>query len=201
MSTPAATPEFGSSAIGMPDTTDAARQVAGLWWLWLVVGIAWVGASLVVLQFDQASITTIGVIVGIMFCFAGIQQFVMAAAVDSLRWLWVLFGALFLIAGGICFFNPEDTFAGLADILGFLLLMVGVWWIVRAFLERSMSGAAWVLGLISGVLMIVLAFWTSGQFFIEKAYTLLVFAGIWALMQGVTDIARAFQVRALRDEL
>ena len=43
--------------------------------------------------------------------------------------------------------------------------------------------------------MILLAFWTSGQFFIEKAYVLLVIAGIWALMQGVTDIIRAFQIR------
>jgi len=47
----------------------------------------------------------------------------------------------------------------------------------------------------------VLAFWTSGQFFIEKAYTLLVFAGIWALMQGISDIIRAFAVRGLRDRL
>ena len=46
--------------------------------------------------------------------------------------------------------------------------------------------------------MVILAFWTSGQFFIEKAYTLLVFAGIWALMQGITDIVRAFQVRSSR---
>ena len=49
--------------------------------------------------------------------------------------------------------------------------------------------------------MIVLAFWTSGQFFIEKAYTLLVFAGIWALMQGIVDIVRAFAVRSLRNSL
>ena len=33
--------------------------------------------------------------------------------------------------------------------------------------------------------MVVLAFWTGGQFFIEKQYTLLVFAGIWALMSGL----------------
>ena len=46
-----------------------------------------------------------------------------------------------------------------------------------------------------------LAFWTSGQFFIHKAYVLLVFAGIWALMQGMTNIVRAFSVRAVRDEL
>ena len=49
--------------------------------------------------------------------------------------------------------------------------------------------------------MVILAFWTSGQFFIEKAYTLLVFAGIWALMQGVTDIVRAFAIRGLRDRI
>ena len=47
--------------------------------------------------------------------------------------------------------------------------------------------------------MVAMAFWTSGQFFIEKAYTLLVFAGIWALMHGVTDIVRAFVVRSARD--
>jgi uncharacterized membrane protein HdeD (DUF308 family) len=46
-----------------------------------------------------------------------------------------------------------------------------------------------------------MAFWTSGQFFLEKAYTLLVFAGIWAMMQGITDIVRAFAVRRVRDEL
>jgi hypothetical protein len=49
--------------------------------------------------------------------------------------------------------------------------------------------------------MVVLAFWTSGQFFIEKAYALLVFAGIWALMQGISDVVRAFAVRALRDRI
>jgi hypothetical protein len=45
--------------------------------------------------------------------------------------------------------------------------------------------------------MIVLAFWTGGQFFIERAYVLLVFAGIWALFAGVNDIFRAFQIREL----
>jgi uncharacterized membrane protein HdeD (DUF308 family) len=59
------------------------------------------------------------------------------------------------------------------------------------------ENSLWWLNLIAGVMMVVVAFWTSGQFFIEKAYTLLVFAGIWALMHGVMDIIRAFQVRKL----
>jgi hypothetical protein len=57
------------------------------------------------------------------------------------------------------------------------------------------------MGLVSGILMTILAFWTSGQFFIHKAYLLLVFAGIWALLQGTTNIVRAFETRALREEL
>jgi len=57
-----------------------------------------------------------------------------------------------------------------------------------------------VLGVVSGVLMIMLAFYTSGQFFIHKAYTLLVFAGIWALMHGIGDIVRAFSTRSLREK-
>ena len=94
--------------------------------------------------------------------------------------------------------SPENTFAAIADILGFLFLIVGVFWIIQAFVERD-ENDVWWLGLGAGVLMVVLAFWTGGQFFIEKQYTLLVFAGIWALMSGVTDIVRAFQIRKLKD--
>jgi uncharacterized membrane protein HdeD (DUF308 family) len=72
-----------------------------------------------------------------------------------------------------------------------------VFWTIQAFVDRDVN-ELWWLGLIAGVLMIILAFWTGGQFFITKAYVLLVFAGIWALMHGVTDIVRAFQIRKLR---
>jgi len=130
--------------------------------------------------------------------FAGTEQLVLAFTADSLRWLWGIFGGLMLIAGIICFINPKATFAGLADVLGFLFLIIGSWWVMQAFLERE-GNPIWWLGLIAGVLMVMLAFWTSGQFFLQRAYTLLVFAGIWALMQGVTDIIRAFRVRSLRD--
>jgi Short repeat of unknown function (DUF308) len=194
----AVSPGAGGRPYGQADVAAVEREVGHLWWMWLVTGIAWVVASLVILQFNKASITTIGIIVGCMFVFAGVQQLVLAALAGSLRWLWAIFGVLFLVAGVICFANPANTFAGLADILGFLFLTVGVWWTIGAFLERD-GNPVWWLGLVSGILMIVLAFWTSGQFFLEKAYTLLVFAGIWALMHGIMDIVRAFKVRGLRD--
>lgn len=201
MSSSAAHPQFGGAAYaGMPETEETARLATRLWWLWLVTGVAWIVASLVILQFEDASITTVGIIIGIMFVFAALQQFIAAAFAPTLRWLWALFGVLFAAAAVVAFVNPEKTFAGLADISGFLFLLVGVWWIVRAFLDRVES-STWWLGLIAGVLMVILAFWTSGQFFIEKAYTLLVFAGVWALMQGIVHICAAFAVRSMRDEV
>jgi uncharacterized membrane protein HdeD (DUF308 family) len=172
------------------------KGISRLWWLWLVFGIAWTIVAVVILQFDQASITTVGVIVGLMFLATGAQQFAVATLVDRGGWVFALFGVLFLIAGIIALISPENTFAALADILGFLFLIVGVFWVLQAFASRQLNELWWV-SLLSGILMIALAFWTAGQFFIEKAYVLLVFAGIWALLHGVTDIIRAFQIRKL----
>jgi uncharacterized membrane protein HdeD (DUF308 family) len=198
MSEHAATPQF--EAPGIPSLRDDARELTGYWWVLLVAGIAWVAVALVILQFDDASVTTVGILVGLLFLGLGIENIALARLDVPMRWAWALFGGLFLVAAVVSFANPADTFAGLADTLGFLFLIVGVWWMVRAFLERVINPLWWV-GLISGILMTALAFWTSGQFFIEKAYVLLVFAGIWALMQGITSIVRAFQVRTLREEL
>jgi uncharacterized membrane protein HdeD (DUF308 family) len=178
-----------------------ARDITAYWWLWVVTGTLWIVVSLVVLQFDQASVTTVGVIVGLMFLFSAVQQFIVAGVADgAARWIAAIFAVLLTAAGIFALVNPKKTFAGLADILGFLFLIVGVMWMVEAFVERAVS-QLWWLGLISGILMVVLAFWTGGQFFIDKVYLLLVFAGIWALMHGVTDIVRGFEVRGMHKAL
>jgi uncharacterized membrane protein HdeD (DUF308 family) len=200
MSSSSAMPGLGGVDVTSAEGRQAWYDVTAFWWLYLVVGVAWIAASLVILQFDGASVRTIGLIVGVMFIASGLQQLAIAAAVDTLRWLWVGFALLFLVAGVVCLLNPEDTFAGLADILGFLFLTVGVWWAIRSLLTRSVDPLWWV-GLIAAVLMLVMAFWTGGQFFLQRSYTLLVFGGIWALMQGITDIVRAFQVRSLHKAL
>jgi uncharacterized membrane protein HdeD (DUF308 family) len=184
-------------SVGAPP--DPFRQMAGLWWLWLATGIAWIVAALIVLQFDRASITTVGVLIGIMFLAAGAQNLVFGTlAGGATRWILWIFGVLFLAAGVISLIHPENTFAGVADILGFIFLTVGVFWVIEAFAEREVNDLWW-WGLISGILMIVLAFWTSGQFYIHKQYILLVFAGVWALFHGVGDIIKAFQIRRWRD--
>jgi uncharacterized membrane protein HdeD (DUF308 family) len=198
MSEHTATPQFEVPSIR--SLRDSARRLTAYWWAVLVAGIAWVAVALAILQFDDASVTTVGVLVGLMFLGVGIENLALASLDVPLRWVWAVFGGLFLVSAVVAFANPADTFAGVADVLGFLFLIVGVWWMVRAFLERAIN-PLWWLGLISGILMTALAFWTEGQFFINKAYVLLVFAGIWALIQGITSIVRALEIRAVRAEL
>ena len=179
---------------------EAVREVSGHWWLWLVAGLLWMVASLVILQFNHASVTTVGIITGLLFTSLGVQNLTLASLPFEARWVPAAFGVLFLISGIVCFARPEDTFSGMADMLGFLFLMVGIWWMVRAFLDRPFN-PTWWLGLIAGVLMTGVAFWTAGQFFTEKAYVLLVFAGIWSLTEGITDVVRAFEIRRLHESL
>jgi len=170
-----------------------------MWWLWLITGIAWIIISLVILQFDESSVNTIGILVGFMFLATGIQQLVLSGfSHGGLRVFWAIFGVLFIIGGIVAIASPAATFTAIADILGFLFLLVGIFWLIDAFATKG-ANELWWLGLLSGILMVLLAFWTSAQTFSQKAWMLLVFAGIWALLHGITDIVRAFMVRSLRN--
>ena len=175
---------------------EMAGKVTKFWWIWLLLGIAWVIISLVVLRFTSASITTVGIVVGIFFLVVGVQEFVMSYVAESWKWVWVIFGILFIAAGIISLAYPKNAFNSIASMLGFIFLLVGIFWIIQSLAEKEVNDLWW-FGLIAGILLIILAFWTAGQFFITKAYTLLVFAGIFALIHGVMDIIRSFQIRKM----
>jgi uncharacterized membrane protein HdeD (DUF308 family) len=199
MSEHAANPNIGMTA-EQTSIRYNVREITGYWWVGLVAGIGWLVISLVILQFDSASVATVGVLVGLMFLLAGAQNIALTTLPVEHRWVPALFSVLFLISAVVCFIDPFYTFAGLADMLGFLFLLVGVWWMIQSFLERPVN-PMWWLNLISGIVMTGIAFWTAGQLFATKAYTLLVFAGIWALMQGTNDIVRALEVRRVHKDV
>ena len=178
-------------------TSSFLQALSRFWWLFIAAGVAWVILALVILQFDQASITTVGVLIGLLLILSGFQNFALGAMITTgAKWVFWIFGVFLLVGGVIALMSPENTFAALADILGFIFLIIGVFWTIDAFMSRGVN-PLWWLGLIAGILLLILAFWTGGQFFIDKAYLLLVFAGIWALLHGVTDIVRGFQLHAL----
>ena len=177
-------------------TSPAARAVAGMWWLWLVTGILWVFIGLVILQFDSMSVTAVGVLIGVMLVVAGGQYIFTGTLVEGWRWLWFVFGGLLIAGGIVALAYPTRTFTAIADTLGFLFALIALVWIVEAFAVKD-GNPLWWLSLTAGFIMLLIAFWVGGQFFFTKAYTLLVFAGIWALMRGVIDVVSAFQIRSV----
>ena len=171
-------------------------DISKWWWLWLVAGFIWIMVALVILQLDESSVRTVGVIVGIMLFIAGIQYVASGVVAEGWKWLWYGFGTLLMAAGLTAMLNPVGAFSSLADMLGFLFALVAIVWLVEALVSRG-SNPLWWASLLSGILMLMVAFWVSGQFLIDKAYTLLVFAGVWAMMKGILDIIQAFNIRRL----
>jgi uncharacterized membrane protein HdeD (DUF308 family) len=188
-------PRNGQIPLGPSLGPEAAlEKVASYWWVELLLGVFWVVISLVVLKFNQASVTTVGILTGLMFLLFAAQESVLAAVDRPRRWLWVIFSVLLAASGIVALVQPTATFVGFADILGFVFLIIGVMWMVQGFPERPINDLWW-LTLIGGILMTGMAFWVSGQFFVVRAYTLLIFAGVWAMTSGLIDIVRAFQIR------
>jgi len=176
------------------------EKAASYWWVELLLGVFWVVISVVVLKFDHASVTTVGILTGLMFLLFAAQESALAAVDRPRRLIWAIFSVLLAASGIVALIHPVATFAGFADILGFVFLLIGVMWMVQAFAERAINDLWW-LTLLSGIMMVVLAFWVSGQFFVVRAYTLLIFAGIWAMTTGIINIVRAFQIRDVGQEL
>jgi uncharacterized membrane protein HdeD (DUF308 family) len=71
--------------------------ITGVWWLFLITGIAWLVIALIVLRFNIESITTVGVLLGALFILAGLNEFMIAVVRRAWKWAHAALGALFVI--------------------------------------------------------------------------------------------------------
>jgi uncharacterized membrane protein HdeD (DUF308 family) len=170
-------------------------RLAGPWWMFLLTGIAWLIIAWVALRFTPASIATVGALLGVLFLFAMIDEFLLAAVRASWRWLHVIMGVIFAFGAGWSFAQPYDAFWTLASILGLLLIFRGTLDIITSVDARMVNGAWW-LGLVAGILEILLGFWAAQQYLSVKGALLLVWVGLFALFRGISEIVIAFEVRS-----
>jgi uncharacterized membrane protein HdeD (DUF308 family) len=169
------------------------------WWLFLITGILWLIVSLIVFRFDIGSVGAVCVLIGCLVIAAGVTEF-MAMGVSKGGWRWVhaILGGLFIVFGVIALFNPFNTFVAMAAIIGWVLLFIGVYNIVLAFMTRR-AHELWWMQLIVGVLAILLAFWAAGNFG-NKVIILISLVGAWCLVRGITEILLAFQMRSIHKQ-
>ena len=74
------------------------REAARYWWVFLVTGIAWLVIAWLVLRLNSTSITTVGVLLGVVFLFAAINEVGVATLTPGgwKVWHYILAGIFFL---------------------------------------------------------------------------------------------------------
>ncbi|CAM4218079.1 HdeD family acid-resistance protein [Acinetobacter pragensis] len=113
-------------------------------------------------------------IFGVLMMVGGVLHFIAAFKIfeGGFRWLWALFGVLYLAAGYYAFNTPVKTAIVLTNLLAIVLIIAGVIRIFNAVLFRALPGWGWTLfsGLLTLVTGIIILkspdapFWVLGLF-------------------------------------
>jgi uncharacterized membrane protein HdeD (DUF308 family) len=175
------------------------REAARYWWVFLVTGIAWLIVAWLVLRLNETSLTTVGVLLGVVFLGAGINEVGLASVVPGGWKVWHIIMSIIFFLGALWgFIRPIDTFFALVSVLGLILIFYGAFEIVQAVSSRAVN-PYWWLNLITGILLVLLAFWVSGSDRVyalaQRTYLILFWVGFFALFRGFTQIMLAFGIR------
>jgi len=169
-------------------------RAVGPWWILLLTGIAWLVISVAIVRLDLVSVSTVGVLLGVMFLVAALDELMIASGRASWRWAHIVMGILFMGGAIWSFLTPFGAFWALAAVLGLLLILSGSFHIISSIYARDIS-SAWWLGLVAGVLEIFLGFWASQQAAPAQAALLLIWVGLLAMFRGIFEIVLAFELR------
>jgi uncharacterized membrane protein HdeD (DUF308 family) len=188
------------SDVPMPDaragavSRDAVRGVASSWWLFLVLGVLWILFGMFVLSYNVGSLLALAIFAGVTFIMTGVNQLLAASRIQGWRWLYLLGGALSILAGIVAFVWPGRTLLVLSVVLAWFLVFKGIVDVVAALSNHGRP--YWWLGLILGILELLLGIWAAGY----PGRALVVFVnlvGIYAVFYGFTEVFAAFDLRGL----
>ena len=168
------------------------------WWLPLVTGVAWLVIGWAVLRADVTSLTTVGVLVGVVFLGIALTEMFLAWLFHGgWRVMHAALSALFVLGAAWSFVRPIDTFFALASMLGLILLLQGFSYIAQGIGLRGVS-PYWGFSLFSGMLITALGLWVSTS---DRVWTLaarsafiLVWVGFMAVFRGVQDMTIGFMM-------
>ena len=133
-------------------------------------------------------------IFGVLMMIGGLLHFVAAFKIfeGGFRWLWALFGLLYIVAGYYAFSTPVKTAIILTNILAIILIIAGVIRVFNAVLFRAFQGWGWtlfsgLLTLVTGVIILMSPdppFWVLG-----------LFLAVDILFQGINYLTLASYIR------
>jgi len=165
-------------------------------WGWIVaLGVVYLVAGLIALgSVAQATAASV-LIVGAMMIVAGVFEVIAAFQVKT--WgrfiVWLLLGALYIVAGFVAWDNPFLTAVWLTLILGAALVAGGI---MRIFLAFNMKhGSPWVWIVISGLVTLLLGVIVLAHWPVSAVYTLGIFLGVDLVFAGAGWIGLGLGLR------
>jgi uncharacterized membrane protein HdeD (DUF308 family) len=168
------------------------RDVSGIWWWFLILGVLWTLFGMYVLSYRVGSLAAVAALVGVAFLFGGITQLAVASRVQSWRWLFILSGILGVAAGIGTFFWPDITLYVVSILVAWYLIAFGIIHLVDALAGPKLGW--WWTGLLLGVAELILGVWAVRSW--ERSLlTLMTLVGVWAIVYGVNQIFAAFTLR------
>lgn len=180
-----------SNIAGTRISMDAAPGLAPLraksGWI-IALGVVYVLAGLIALSSVVFATVVTVFVVGVMMLIAGVAEVINAFQIKT--WgkflLWLLLGALYIVAGFVTFENPLLAAALLTLVLGFTLIASGIMRIVLAFNMKQESPWVWVV--LSGVITLLLGLIIVAHWPVSGLYILGLFLGIDLVIAGVSWI-------------
>jgi uncharacterized membrane protein HdeD (DUF308 family) len=168
------------------------RDMSGVWWWFLALGVLWTLFGTYVLSYRVGSLAAVAALVGVAFLFGGITQLMVAARVQSWRWLFIVAGILGVAAGIGTFVWPDITLYVVSILVAWYLIIFGIIHLVSAL--AGPKADYWWTQLLLGVAELVLGVWAVRSW--ERSLLALVtLIGVWAIVHGVAEIFAAFTLR------
>ena len=111
------------------------------------------------------------------------------------RVLWIIAGILLILSGVTLLLNPEVSLLSMAGMIGFVILLSGIFDLAIYFsFSKSMLGAGWQL--LDGILGVIIGFMFLGNNVLVAAVLPYIF-GMWILFSGVSKIVSGFDLKKL----
>jgi uncharacterized membrane protein HdeD (DUF308 family) len=168
------------------------REASGVWWWYLILGIAWIWYGTFVLSYRVGSLAAVAGLVGVAFLFGGIDQLMAAGRAETWRWLFIVTGILGVAAGIMTFVWPDITLYVVSILVAWYLIVFGTVHLVNALAGPKVPW--WWTQLLLGIAELVLGVWAVRSW--ERSLlTFVTLVGVWAIVLGVNEIFAAFSLR------
>jgi uncharacterized membrane protein HdeD (DUF308 family) len=168
------------------------REVSGVWWWYLILGVLWIGFGMYVLSYRVGSLAAVAAFVGAAFLLGGITQLAVAGRVREWRWLYIIGGILGIAAGILTFVWPSITLYVVSILVGWYLIFFGIMHLAGALAGPKLGW--WWTGLLLGAAELVLGVWAVRSWQ-RSLVTLVTLVGVWAIFFGASEIVAAFKLR------